>query len=97
MVHYSVNQAINDKKSFIKIQNSMFTKRDINNIYKSFGIHVHTSGTVISYSGCNQDVPNFTTENEQQISRVSYYMYLVWISFNEMKKAYFLDQCRCLF
>ena len=24
----------------------MFTKRDINNTYKSSGIHVHTSGTV---------------------------------------------------
>ena len=30
MVHYSVNQAINDKKSVIKIQNSMFMKCDIN-------------------------------------------------------------------
>ena len=48
MVHYSVNQAINDKKRVIKIQNSMFTKCDINNTYmhKSSGIHVHTSGTV---------------------------------------------------
>ena len=46
MVHYSVNQAINDKKSFIKIQNSMFTKCDINNTYKSSGIHAHTSVTV---------------------------------------------------
>ena len=48
MVHYSVNQAINDKKGVIKIQNSMFTKCDINNtyMYKSSGIHVHTSGTV---------------------------------------------------
>ena len=46
MVHYSVNQAINDKKSFIKIQDSMFTKCDINNTYKSSGIHVHTSGMV---------------------------------------------------
>ena len=35
-----------DQKSVIKIQNSMFTKRDINNTYKSSGIHVHTSGTV---------------------------------------------------
>ena len=32
MVHYSVNQAKKSvKKSVIKIQNSMFTKRDINN------------------------------------------------------------------
>ena len=48
MVHFSVNQAINDKKSVIKIQNSMFMKCDINNtyMYKSSGIHVHTSGTV---------------------------------------------------
>ena len=46
MVQYSVNQAICDKKSVIKIQNSMFTKCDINNTYKSSGIHVHTSGTV---------------------------------------------------
>ena len=48
MVHYSVNQAIKDKKSVIKIQNSMFMKCDINNtyMYKSSGIHVHTSGTV---------------------------------------------------
>ena len=48
MVHFSVNQAINDKKSVIKIQNSMFTKCDINNtyMYKSSGIHVHTSGTL---------------------------------------------------
>ena len=46
MVHYRVNQAINDKKRVIKIQNSMFTKCDINNAYKSSGIHVHTSGTV---------------------------------------------------
>ena len=82
------------------MQNSMFTKSDINNtyMYKSSGIHVHiTSGTVSPYSGCNKDVPNFTIENEQQISRVSSYMYLVWTSFNEMKKAYFQEQYRCLF
>ena len=48
MVHFSVNQAINDKKSVLKIQNSMFMKCDINNtyMYKSSGIHLHTSGTV---------------------------------------------------
>ena len=46
MVYYGVNQAINGKKSIIKIQNYMFTKCDINNTYKSSGIHVHTSGTV---------------------------------------------------
>ena len=46
MVQYSVNQAICDKKSVIKIQNSMFTKCDINNTYKSSGIQAHTSGTV---------------------------------------------------
>ena len=48
MVHYSVNQAINDKKSVIEIQDSMSTKCGINNtyVYKSSGIHVHTSGTV---------------------------------------------------
>ena len=46
MLHYSVNQAINDKKSVIKIQNSMVTKCNINNTYKSSGIHVNTSGTV---------------------------------------------------
>ena len=46
MVQYTVNQAICDKKSVIKIQNSMFTKCDINNTYKSSGIQVHTSGTV---------------------------------------------------
>ena len=27
------------------------------------------------YSGCNQDVPNFTIENEQQILKVSSYKY----------------------
>ena len=80
MVHYilySVNQAINDKRSVIK-KKILFTKCDINNTYKSSGIHVHTSHYkyyCISYSGCNQDVPNFTIENEQQISRVSSYMY----------------------
>ena len=79
MAHYSVNQAINDKKKrVVKIQNSMFTKCDINNTNKSSGIHVHTSQWYcISYSGCNQDVANVTIENEQQISRVSSYMYLV--------------------
>ena len=48
MVHYSVNQAINDKKNVIKIQHSMFTKCDINNTYKSsrVHVHVHTIGTV---------------------------------------------------
>ena len=46
MVHHSANQAINDKKSVIKIQNYMFTKCDINNTYKSSRKHVHTSGTV---------------------------------------------------
>ena len=46
MVHYGVNQAINGQKSVLKIQNYMFTKCDINNTYKSSGIHVHTSGTV---------------------------------------------------
>ena len=34
MVQYSVNQAICDQKSVIKIQNFMFTKCDINNTYK---------------------------------------------------------------
>ena len=48
MVHYSVNQAINDKKRVIKIQNSMSTKCDINNTYKSSGIHVHTSARLCS-------------------------------------------------
>ena len=92
MVPYSVNQAINDKKSVIKIQNSMFTKCDINNtyMYKSSGIHVHTSGTVSPIKAAiNQDVPNLTIENEQQISRVSSYMYLVWTSLNEIKKRLF--------
>ena len=91
MVHYSVNQAINDKKSVIKIQNSMFMKFDIN-----WYIHVQViwntclyKWNCISYSGCNQDVPNFTIENEQQISRVSSSMYLVWTNVN--------DQHRCLF
>ena len=46
MVHYSVNQVIIDKKSVTKIQNSMFTRYNINNTYKSSGIHLHTSGTV---------------------------------------------------
>ena len=46
MVQYSVNQAICDKKSVIKIQNSIITKHDINNTYKLSGMHVHTSGTV---------------------------------------------------
>ena len=46
MVHYSVNQAINDKKGVIKKQNSMVTKCNINNTYKSSGIHVHISGIV---------------------------------------------------
>ena len=49
----------------------------------------------ISYSCCNQEVPNLTIENEQQISRLS--SYLVWTNFNEMKKAYFQYQYRCLF
>ena len=48
MVHYGVNQAINGKKSVLKIQNYVFTKCDSNNTYKSSGIHVHTSGTVSS-------------------------------------------------
>ena len=43
MVYYSVNQAINDKKSVIEIQKAMSTKCDINNTYKSSGINVHTS------------------------------------------------------
>ena len=46
MVYCSVNLAINDEKSVIKIQNSMVTKCNINNTYKSSEIHVHTSGTV---------------------------------------------------
>ena len=41
----------------------------------------------ISSPGYNHDVPNFTIENEQQISRVS--SYLVWTSFNEIKKLIF--------
>ena len=44
----------------------------------------------ISYSGCNQDVPNLTFENEQQILRVL--SYLVQTNFNEMKMAYVQDQ-----
>ena len=44
----------------------------------------------ISSPGYNHDVPNFTIENEQQISRVLSYMYLVWIGFNEMKKEMFI-------
>ena len=81
-----------------KIQNSMLTKRDINNTDKSCGTHVHTSCTV---SPIQAAIRTFQISplkiNEQQISRVSFYMYLVWTSFNKMKKAYFQDQYRCLF
>ena len=52
----------------------------------------------ISYSGCIRAFQISPLKiNKQQISRVSSYMYLVWTSFNEMKKAYFQDQYRCLF
>ena len=51
-------------------------------MFTSMTSTIHTN--CISFSGCNQDVPNFTIENEQQISRVSFYTYLVWISFNEI-------------
>ena len=47
----------------------------------------------ISYSGCNRDVPNFTIENEQQISRVSSYMDLVWTSFQYFQHGISLLQC----
>ena len=78
MVYYSVNKAINDKKSVIAIQ-----KKHLEYMY------------FISSPGYNHDVPNFTIENEQQISRVP--SYLVWTSFNEIKKAHFQGQYRCLF
>ena len=58
MVHYSVNQAINDKKSVIIVQNSMFTKCDINNTYLVICNTCTYKWYRISYSGCNQDVPN---------------------------------------
>ena len=87
MVYYSVNQAINDKKSVTKIQNSMFTKCDINNTCKSSGIHVRTSGTVSAIRTAIRTFQNSTIEDEQQISRVSSYLYLVCTSFNEMKKS----------
>ena len=38
-------------------------------------MYIHYKWYCMFYSGCNQDVPNFTIENEQQISRVSSYMY----------------------
>ena len=98
MVHYSVNQAIMTKKVSLKRQNSMFTKHDINNTYKSSGMHVHTSGTVSPIQAAIRmfQIPPLKMNNNFQGFHPTC-MYLVWISFNEMKKAYFQDQCRYLF
>ena len=98
MVHYSVHQAIMTKKVSLKYK--ILCLRSVTSTIHTSHLeymYIQVVLYLLFYSGCNQDVPNFTIENEQRISRVSSYMYLVWISFNEMKKAYFQDQCRCLF
>ena len=98
MVYYSVNQAINDKKSVIKIKNSVFTKCDINCTYKSSRIHVHTSGTVCPIQAAIRtfQISPLKMNNKFQGFHPTC-INLVWTSFNEMKKAYFQDQYRCLF
>ena len=97
MVQYSVNQAICDKKSVIKIQNSMFTKCDINNTYKSSGIQVHTSGTVSPIQAAIRTFQISPLKMNSKFQGFHPTLYLVWTSFNEMKKTYFQDQYRCLF
>ena len=87
MVHYSVNQAIMTKKVSLKYK--ILCLRSVTSTIQDIWNTCTYKWYCISYSGCNQDVPNFTIENEQQISRVSSYMYLVWISFNKMKKSLF--------
>ena len=76
----------------------MFTKNDINNTYKSSGMHVNTSGTVSPIQAAIRmfQIPPLKMNNNFQGFHPTF-MYLVWISSNEMKKAYFQDQCRCLF
>ena len=80
MVHYvlySVNQAIITKEVSLKYK-ILCLRSVTSTIHTSHleYIYIHYKWYCISYSGCNQDVPNFTIENEQQISRVSSYMYI---------------------
>ena len=60
------------------MQNSMFTKCDINNTYKSSGIHVHTSGTVSPIQAAIRTFQITPLKMNNKFSRVSSYMYLVW-------------------
>ena len=57
-------------------------------------MYIHYKWYCICYSGCNQDVPDFTIENEQQVWRVSSYMYFKFgqASMN-WKKAYYVQKC----
>ena len=56
----------------------MFTKCDINNAYKSSGIHVHTSGTVSPIQAAIRTFQITPLKMNNKFSRVSSYMYLVW-------------------
>ena len=53
---------------------------------RRLGIHVHTNSTVSHFQAAIMTL---------QISRVP--SYLVWTDFNEIKKAHFQGQYRCLF
>ena len=61
-----------------------------------YGMVYGTSG--ISYSGCSQDVPNYTIENEQLIF-LGFILHVFSLDTASMKwkKAYFQDHYRCLF
>ena len=85
MVYHSVNEAINDKKSVIATQNSS-------------GIHVHTSSTVSPFQSAIMmfQISPLKMNNKLQ-GLLPSYLHAVWTSFNEMKKAHFQGQYRCLF
>ena len=97
MVHYSANQAINDKKK-LSLKYKIICFRSVTStIHTSHLENMYIQVVLYLLFRLQSGRSNFTIENDQQISRVSSYMYLVWTSFNEMKKAYFQDQYRYLF
>ena len=72
MVYYSVNKAINDKKSIIAIQNSS-------------GIHVHTSSTVSPFQAA---IMTFQISPLKMNNKFQGFHPVVWTSFNEIKNPF---------
>ena len=73
------------KVSAIEIKNSIFTKCDINNTYKSSGIHISSTVPPIQTAIITFQISSLKMNNKFQ----GFSSYFVWTSFNEMKKAHF--------